>query len=90
MYITSTAYDLPSAGFITASCNSVAQAPETPGNTSMNIISHNTNITAHPTKFTLHPLKVTDVLMTYIVVSRYYDTAGIRNKYHNSQTIEIQ
>ena len=27
--------------------------------------------------------------ITYTVVSRYFDTAGIRKKYHNIQTIEL-
>ena len=34
-------------------------------------------------------LSITSRLKSTPVVSRYYDTAGIRKKYHNIQTIEL-
>ena len=43
-----------------------------------------------PTNFILdHNVLIRKASSIYTVVSRYYDTAGIRKKYHNIQTIEI-
>ena len=35
------------------------------------------------------PVNISVLPRVYTVVSRYYDTAGVRKKYHNIQTIEI-